>query len=79
MKKTLFLMGLALLMSIFACQKDNPDIQGENDPEALPEEEVMFLENQEEAVGFDAASVILPNGETLENYLKRVETWQDSK
>lgn len=73
MKTTNFWILAALFGLLLSCQKDNDIFPYTGDPEALSESDLAVLDNMPEATGFSPATVVLPNGETLENYLKAVD------
>ena len=79
MKKALFLFTLFLIFT--TCSKDDSassDVSyrprtGLNGTEGLSTEELAILDNLPPAIGFSPKTVILPNGEILDDYLKKVD------
>lgn len=64
-----------MLMFICSCQEIEIDyINTSADPEALSAAEVEILDNLPEATGFSSSSVVLPNGEILDNYLQEIDS-----
>lgn len=73
MKRCIFWL-LALLVFVNSCRKSGQEeINQIDDPEALSPAEVEILDKMPEAGGFNHNTVVLPNGETLEDYLKEVD------
>ena len=73
MKRSIIWITFAMLMSIYSCKKDKIE-NNNSDPEALSAAEVEILDNLPEATGFNSSSVVLPNGETLDDYLQEVDS-----
>ena len=70
MRKLLILFTWLLMIVISSCSSDGDETTPTiDDPEALPEEELVILENLNEAVGYDYSTVVLPNGEILSDFL----------
>lgn len=64
-----------MLLFIYSCQEIEIDyINTSADPEALSAAEVEILDNLPEATGFSSSSVVLPNGEILDNYLEEIDS-----
>lgn len=75
MRSSIMWMAFALLFTFNACKKDandEPYVQL-SDPEALSPEEIQILDGIPEATGFSTTTVVLPNGETLADYLEEVD------
>ncbi len=74
MKKSTLWPLLFLLVFVGSCRKDGEEkINRIDDPEALSQTEVETLDRMPEAIGFSHNTVVLPNGETLEDYLTEVD------
>jgi cell wall-associated NlpC family hydrolase len=75
MKTTYFLILASILFAVQSCDHalDNSFL-GSKHPEALTPDDVEFLDNMPEAYGFDSVSVILPNGESLAEFLSEADT-----
>ncbi|MCB9291727.1 MAG: C40 family peptidase [Lewinellaceae bacterium] len=72
MRRSIIWLTLAMLALVYSCQKE--EVSYENpDPEALSPDEVEILDNLPVATGFTSTSVVMPNGETLDDYLREID------